>query len=97
MVPHGRLGIEEVRVRLLRSGQRLQLRAGAGTVVMRCAGSIRIAQASNLKAERHILVAEERFVFDVGGVAWLTAPDGMNGEWLEETAMVLISVSASLP
>lgn len=90
------VGIEEVRIRLLRPGQRLLLPVGAGTAIMCCAGSMRVTQAGNPKAERHILVAGHRFVFNFAGVALLTALDGMKGEWLEDTGIVLFSAPAAL-
>lgn len=96
MAPHERLAIEEVRVRLLRSGQHLRLRADAGAALMCCCGSIRIAQPGNPKANARILVAGERFTFEVGGVALLTALQGMTGEWLEDTGISLLRLPAAL-
>ena len=62
---------------------------------MCCAGSIRITRASDPKAVGRILPTGERFTFEVAGVAMLTALEGMKGEWLEDTGIVLVSLPVS--
>ena len=93
-VKEGR-AIDEVRIRLLRPGQSLQLRVNAGKAVMCCAGSIRITQAGDSKAAERILLTGERLTFEVAGVAMLTALEGMKGEWLEDTEIVLVCLPMS--
>lgn len=81
-----------MRVRLLRTGERLRLRVSAGDAVRCCAGSVRVLPGAG--AQSRTLVAGEEMTFEAAGTALLTAQEGMRGEWLEDTGMVLVCLPA---
>ncbi len=77
---------EDIRIKRLRPGQSIEVELEIGAEVMCCAGRIRIAGVC--------LAAGERYTIDVAATALIAAVEGMRGEWLEDTGVVLVSLPA---
>ena len=77
---------QHIRIKRLRPGQSVEVRLDVGAEIMCCAGRIRVSGVC--------LAAGERYTIDVAATARITAIEGMRGEWLEDTGVVLVSVPA---
>ena len=77
---------QHIRIKRLRPGESVEVSLDAGADVMCCAGRIRIAGVC--------LAAGERYTIDAAATVRITAIEGMRGEWLEDTGVVLVSLPA---
>jgi hypothetical protein len=81
-------------MRRLAPGGSLQVRDAAGCTVSCCAGTVWITQENDIRDV--FLAAGESFTFDRKGLAVIRAEEGMRDEWMADTGITVICLSARL-